>query len=150
MDGNARAKRVGKRFGFSMRNIQQTFVVPFDPDGAEDWQAGQDSLSAWLDAAHELFTERGLEPTLHDVLFLPVDEPFLLSATAAGPGFACSYAFETSRRKTLDGAKVAFADLSDILWERFRGRTHLVKNVFADPATLAQMYGDSAVRFFEA
>ena len=44
---------------------------------------------------------------------------------------------------------MAFTDLSDMLWERFGGRTHLVKNVFADPATLAQMYGESAVRFFE-
>ena len=149
MDGNARAKRVGKRFGFAMRNIQQTFVVPFDPasDGP-NWRAGQDRLVEWLDLAHGVFTERGLQPTLHDVLFLPADSPFLLSATAAGPGFAVSYAFETSRRSTLEGAKEAFTELSDLLWQRFRGRTHLVKNVFVREETLAEMYRESAQRFF--
>ena len=37
MDGNARAKRAGKWFGFKMRNIQQTFVVPFDETGGQGW-----------------------------------------------------------------------------------------------------------------
>ena len=38
---------------------------------------------------------------------------------------------KTSRRPTLLGAQQAFSDLSDILWEKFGGRVHLVKNVFA-------------------
>jgi decaprenylphospho-beta-D-ribofuranose 2-oxidase len=147
MDGNARAKRAGKTFGFSMRNIQQTFVVPFDPEGA-GWRAGHDSLVEWLDAAQRLLEERGLTPTLHDVLFLPGDEPFLMSSTAAGAGFAVSYAFETSRRETLRKVTEAFSDLADLLWEKFGGRVHLVKNVFASQRTLAEMYGDSARRFF--
>ncbi len=148
MDGNARAKRAGKRLGFSMRNIQQTFVVPFDPEGGADWQAGHDSLVRWLETAHALLEERGLTPTLHDVLFLPADEPFLLSSTAAGPGFAVSYAFETSRRSTLREVSEAFSDLADLLWKEFGGRVHLVKNVFASKETLAAMYADSAERFF--
>jgi decaprenylphospho-beta-D-ribofuranose 2-oxidase len=148
MDGNARAKRAGKRFGFSMRNVQQTFVVPFEKTGGEGWQAGHDALVDWLDTAQRLLDERGLSPTLHDVLFLPGDEPFVLSSTAAGPGFAVSYAFETSRRSTLRGAQEAFKDLADLLWERFGGRVHLVKNVYASQQTLAQMYGEGAERFF--
>ncbi len=31
MDGNARAKRIGKKLGFKMQNAQQTFVVPERP-----------------------------------------------------------------------------------------------------------------------
>jgi decaprenylphospho-beta-D-ribofuranose 2-oxidase len=148
MDGNARAKRIGKRLGFSMRNVQQTFVVPFDSAGGAGWQTGRDALVDWLDTAQGLLDERGLSPTLHDVLFLPGDEPFLLSSTAAGPGFAVSYAFETSRRSTIRRASQAFSDLADVLWERFGGRVHLVKNVFASKRTLAEMYGESAERFF--
>jgi decaprenylphospho-beta-D-ribofuranose 2-oxidase len=148
MDGNARAKRAGKRLGFRMRNIQQTFVVPFEPTRGAGWQAGQDALIEWLDAAQSLLGERGLRPTLLDVLFLPGDEPFLLSSTAAGGGFAVSYAFETSRRSTLRRASEAFGDLADQLWERFGGRVHLVKNVIASRRTLAEMYGESAERFF--
>ena len=148
MDGNARAKRAGKRLGFSMRNIQQTFVLPFDPTGEPGWQAGHDALVEWLDLAEGLLNERGLRPTLQDVLFLPGDEPFLLSSTAAGAGFAVSYAFETSRRSTLRSASEAFSDLADLLWERFGGRVHLVKNVMASKRMLAEMYGESAQRFF--
>jgi decaprenylphospho-beta-D-ribofuranose 2-oxidase len=147
MDGNARAKRAGKRLGFSMRNIQQTFVVPFHPDGEGGWQAGHDLLVEWLEVAQNLLEERGLRPTLHDVLFLPADEPFLLSSSASGAGFAVSYAFETSRRSTLREVQKAFSDLSDILWERFGGRVHLVKNVFASKRTLGEMYGEGAQRF---
>jgi decaprenylphospho-beta-D-ribofuranose 2-oxidase len=148
MDGNARAKRAGKRLGFSMKNVQQTFVVPFQADGGDDWQTGQDALVRWLDAAHSLMEERGLRPTLHDVLFLPADEPFLLSSSASGPGFAVSYAFETSNRRTLEKAQEAFVDLADVLWEQFGGRVHLVKNVFASRKTLREMYADGTERFF--
>jgi decaprenylphospho-beta-D-ribofuranose 2-oxidase len=148
MDGNARAKRAGKRLGFSMRNIQQTFVVPFDAAGGPGWRGGHDALVEWLDLAEGLLNERGLRPTLQDVLFLPGDEPFLLSSTAAGAGFAVSYAFETSRRSKLRSASEAFSDLADLLWERFGGRVHLVKNVRASKRTLAEMYGESAERFF--
>ena len=148
MDGNARAKRIGKRLGFAMRNVQQTFVVPFDPTSADARQAGRGVLVEWLDTAKKLMDERGLEPTLHDVLFLPGDEPFLLSSTAGGSGFACSYAFETSRQSTLSSASEAFSELADVLWERFDGKVHLVKNVYASTRTLAEMYGDGAERFF--
>ena len=148
MDGNVRAKRAGKWFGFKMRNIQQTFVVPFDERGRHGWAAGHDALVEWLERAQRLLDERGLTPTLLDVLFLPRDEPFMLSSTAGGPGFAVSYAFETSRRSTLRRAEEAFKDLADLLWEDFGGRVHLVKNVFASKQTLAKMYGEGAERFF--
>jgi FAD/FMN-containing dehydrogenase len=85
---------------------------------------------------------------LLDVLFLPADEPFLLSSTAAGPGFAVSYAFETSRESTLREVRQAFRAMADLLASRrFRGRVHLVKNVHASKQTLAEMYGESARRF---
>jgi decaprenylphospho-beta-D-ribofuranose 2-oxidase len=147
MDGNVRAKRAGKWFGFKMRNIQQTFVVPFDERGRHGWAAGHDALVEWLERAQRLLDERDLTPTLLDVLFLPRDEPFMLSSTAGGPGFAVSYAFETSRQSRLDGAREAFNELADLLWEDFGGRVHLVKNVCASQQTLAKMYGEGIGRF---
>lgn len=147
MDGNARAKRVGKKLGFSMRNAQQTFVVPSDV-GADGEQARGD-LVRWLEFAHRFLVERGLAPTLHDVLFLPADDLFLLSATAGLPGFAVSYAFETSNRRRLERIKAAFRELSDVLWSEYGGRVYLVKNVFASPQTLEQMYGANLTDFRE-
>jgi FAD/FMN-containing dehydrogenase len=101
----------------------------------------------WLDYAHELLLERKLTPTLTDVLFLPKDLPFLLSAGADLAGFAVSYAFETSNQVTLERAKEAFSELADALWNKFRGRVYLVKNVHAKQSTLAAMYGANAVEF---
>jgi decaprenylphospho-beta-D-ribofuranose 2-oxidase len=148
MDGNARAKRVAKRLGFTMRNVQQTFVVPSDPGAEGGWDRAKDDLVEWLDYAHKFLLERKLTPTLNDALFLPRDLPFPLSASVDLPGFAVSYAFETSNRATIERVKEAFVELADVLWERFHGRVYLVKNVFAKESTLAAMYGDHAVEFF--
>ena len=47
MDGNARAKHIGRGLGFAMRNVQQTFVVPFDPQkGAEEGGRARRARSA--------------------------------------------------------------------------------------------------------
>jgi decaprenylphospho-beta-D-ribofuranose 2-oxidase len=148
MDGNARAKRIGSHLGFSMRNCQQTFVVPSDPGAAGGWDQARDDLVEWLEHAHNRLSERGLTPTLNDALFLPEDGPFPLSASVDQPGFAVSYAFETSNRGRLERVQDAFRELADDLWEKFGGRVYLVKNVFARPETLAKMYGDHAVKFF--
>lgn len=147
MDGNARAKRIGKLLGFKMRDVQQTFIVPSDPGPEGGWDKARDDLVEWLEFAHGFLLERDLTPTLNDVLFVPRDLPFLLSASADLPGFVVSYAFETSNRRTLARAEAAFSDLSEVLWEKFHGRVYLVKNVFAKQETLAKMYGDHAVEF---
>ncbi len=149
MDGNVRAKRVGHRLGFAMRNIQQTFVVPLDSGQDAAGRTAEQRLVAWLEHAHSLLLERKLTPTMNDALFLPRDFSFALSATYDLPGFAVSYAFETSNRCTLDRAKEAFTDLADHLWQEFGGRVYLVKNVFARKETLWAMYGHHAEEFFE-
>jgi decaprenylphospho-beta-D-ribofuranose 2-oxidase len=148
MDGNARAKRIARRVGFKMRNVQQTFVVPSDPGAAGGWDQAKDDLLEWLGYAHEFLRERNLTPTLNDVLFLPRNLPFPLSVSADLPGFAVSYAFETSNGARIERVKEAFTELADVLWEKFGGRVYLVKNVFVKETTLAAMYGDHAVGFF--
>ena len=144
MDGNARAKRVGKVFGFKMMNAQQTFVVPADIEAGDE---AKDRLIRWLQHAHDYLVERDLAPTLHDVLFLPADDLFLLSATAGMPGFAVSYAFETSNKDRIDRVMEAFRELSDDLWRDYQGRVYLVKNVFASTETLERMYGRNLTDF---
>ncbi len=150
MDGNVRAKGIAKRFGVSLRMVQQTFVVPSDPGAAAGWDRAQNDLVEWLDYAHDLMLERGLTPTVHDVLFLPKDSPipFALSASAGLAGFAVSYAFAVSDEAEVERVKSAFSEMADVLWERFGGRVYLVKNVCAEQSTLAAMYGDNAIEFF--
>ena len=75
MDGNARAKRIGKKLGFKMQNAQQTFIVPSDPGAEGGWDRAADDLVEWLEFAHDFLLERDLTPTLNDVLFVPRDRP---------------------------------------------------------------------------
>ena len=147
MDGNVRAKEIGKRWRFKMQTIQQTFVVPFDPKSGK-WGDGREALSGWLRYAEGVFRRRKVAPTLWDVMFLPDDTLFRMSATTRRAGFAVSYAFETSSERRLARIKAAFVELSDHLWNTYKGRVYLVKNVHANETTLAEMYGQDAIEFF--
>jgi decaprenylphospho-beta-D-ribofuranose 2-oxidase len=151
MDGNARVRGAAKRFGINLDMIQQTFVVPSDPRAEGGWDRARDDLVEWLEYTHGFLLERGLTPTIHDVLFIPKDSPFpfLLSASADLPGFAVSYAFETSEKAELERIKGAFSEMAEVLREKFGGRVYLVKNVCAEQKTLAAMYGDHAAAFFD-
>jgi hypothetical protein len=156
MDGNALSKRIAARLGIHLETLQQTFVVPVDlgdraertPDEERAYLAGaREPLAKWLDHAQQVFEHHKLIPTFHDVLFLPRDLAFPLSATSRSAGFAVSYAFETRGRR-LDAVVPVFEKLADDLWRKHEGRVYLVKNVCAKPAVLREMYGDDAQRFF--
>jgi decaprenylphospho-beta-D-ribofuranose 2-oxidase len=151
MDGNSKCKAWGKAHGMKMPTVQQTFIVPFDPDAhfaseAEAEKARCDRLATWLDESHELLRAHKVRPSFSDVLFVRDTKRFGLSSNAGKAGFAVSYAFETSNEKTLARVEQAFAALADKLTdERFDGRVYLVKNVYASQATLRSMYGENAI-----
>jgi decaprenylphospho-beta-D-ribofuranose 2-oxidase len=150
MDGNVRAKRVAwKLFHVKLKTLQQTFVVPAHTESEKQWEQTRIRLVGWLEHAEKVLTENKLTPTLQDVLFLPRDERFPLSMTADRAGFAVTYAFETSNKRTLARARKTFESLADDLWAEYQGRVYLVKNVCASQATLAAMYGPNADKFFE-
>lgn len=149
MDGNYRAKDLATGLGFTFKTVQQTFVVPSDPGALGGWDKAKDDLVEWLEHAHERLLAVGARPTLQDVLYLPADDPFLLSATAGLAGFAVTYAFETSNEERIATIRAALTELADTLWDKFGGRVYLVKNVCARRETLAKMYGPNAVRMFE-
>jgi hypothetical protein len=104
---------------------------PSDPGTDEAWVEGGQRLADWLERTQAYFADRGLEPTLQDVLWLPRDLRFLMSATADLAGFAVSYAFETSDDEEIGRVKEAFSKLSHVLWNDYGGRVYLVKNVSA-------------------
>jgi decaprenylphospho-beta-D-ribofuranose 2-oxidase len=130
MDGNVKAKAWARAFGVGLKTLQQTFVVPVD------------RLAQWLRHARGVFSQLDVTPTLQDVLYLPQDLPFYLAATPNAPGFAVSYAFDTSDPREIGLVTQAFVELSDTLRRApYRGRVYLVKNVRANPATIKAMYG---------
>jgi FAD/FMN-containing dehydrogenase len=135
LDANVRARRWARPL--RLKTVQQTFVVPSDDDRLPDW----------LDHAQGVLDQRGLKPTLVDVLWLPEGLPFHLSPTSDMAGYAVSYAFETSRRREIARIREAFAALADTLLDDYGGRVYLAKNVSVSATTLAAMYGDHAERF---
>jgi decaprenylphospho-beta-D-ribofuranose 2-oxidase len=138
MDGNVRAKRVAQSMGFAQRAIQQTFIIPVHSD-QHAWETADQRLREFLAAAVAVFDEKGLEPTMMDVLYIPRDEHFLLSASTGMSGFAVSFAFETNDGERLRAIEQCFRTLSHACHET-GGRVYLVKNVRADAALLEQMY----------
>jgi decaprenylphospho-beta-D-ribofuranose 2-oxidase len=145
MDGNTRAKEIAATFGIELRAIQQTFVIPAVSDTVE-WSTARDRLVEFMDTAQKRFRVDRLVPTLFDVLFIPRDDRFLLSASAGLAGFAVSFAFETNDARVLALAQTALHDLSDVCG-RLEGRVHLVKNVNAAKATIAAMYAKTLPEF---
>ena len=127
MDANTNANRFARHFGFKLKTVQQTFVLPVDPTSA----SAETRLVDWLDHAQGVFDSKGLAPTLEDVLYLPQDLEFCLSPGARSPAFAVSYAFETNNKATLANAIETLSELADDLWDQFQGRVSLVKTVSA-------------------
>lgn len=134
MDGHVRAKETADRLGVPFRIMQQTFVVP---------SAERRLLGAFLARAIDRFHAEGLAIGLLDLLWLPADEPFCLSSSAAGAGYACTFTFEGPVATVR--ARRAFADLAEEVAD-IGGRVHLVKNVFASPETLARTYAGGLAR----
>jgi decaprenylphospho-beta-D-ribofuranose 2-oxidase len=145
MDGNTHAKEIAARFGIKLKAIQQTFVIPAKSDKV-DWPTARDRLVEFMETAQKRFRVDSLVPTLFDVLFIPRDDRFLLSASAGIDGFAVSFAFETNDERVLGLVRTALRDLADVCGS-LEGRVYLVKNVNADKATIATMYSKRLPEF---
>jgi decaprenylphospho-beta-D-ribofuranose 2-oxidase len=148
MDGNARAKRIARRFGIRLKNLQETFIIPTHFDADDGVRRARQDLVDWLRLAQRVFEEHGIAPTFQDVLWLPRDLSFPLSATAESAGFAASYSFETNDGRRLQTAEDALAQLAHELTTRWGGSVYLVKNVCAARKDLEAMYGARAETFF--
>jgi FAD/FMN-containing dehydrogenase len=126
MEGHLRAKRAADRLGLPFEVMQQTFVVPEAADLARFLATGLARLRA-----------DGIPLALLDVLWLPEDEPFCLSSSRGLAGYAVTFSFEgpfsvPHLRKALEALSKEVLAIG--------GRTHLGKNVCADPEDLAAMY----------
>ena len=147
MDGTVRAKRIAQSLGFtcsdpSSRRSSSPCTPPtiLSRPPTTGWPAS-------LETADELFVQEALEPTLMDVLYIPHDEHFLLSASTGMSGFAVSFAFETNDVARIARIEACFRKLSDSCL-RVGGRVYLVKNVRAPAETLAAMFADTLPAFF--
>jgi decaprenylphospho-beta-D-ribofuranose 2-oxidase len=137
MDGNVRAKALGKKLGMRFRAIQQTFVIPLD----------EARLNDFISACVRTMKEAGTPPAMIDALCLPEDEGFLLSSTRALPGYAVSIAFESLNDEKIARVTRCLEELSNICGA-MGGRVHLTKNVLARPDDVRAMYAGVLESFF--
>jgi decaprenylphospho-beta-D-ribofuranose 2-oxidase len=136
-DGNRRLRRILHWLEVPSRILQQTFVIPWDPENAQD-----ERLSSFLQAADAHLDGKGLTPALVDVLYVGRDEhEFYLSSSQGLDGFAVTFTFERLFR-SIQREETAMVELSKLCQEH-GGRVHLVKNVHADAELIRQMYGSN-------
>lgn len=133
MDGHLRAAQAARRLGVPFGVAQQTVVIPRGDD-----------LGAFLREATSKLTAAGLEPSLVDVLWLPADEPFDLSSTRDGDGYACTFSFEGPFDP--GALRRALAALA-VDAEAVGGRVHLVKNVCAPGDAIERTYAPGLARY---
>jgi decaprenylphospho-beta-D-ribofuranose 2-oxidase len=138
MDGTVRAKEIATSLGFKWKSIQQTFIIPAQSD-VHEWETADQRLLDFLNACDARFQAANVEATMMDVLFIPRDDNFLMSASNGMAGFAVSFAFETNSDARLKTIVQCFEELSDTCLQA-GGRVYLVKNVRAPPPILLQMY----------
>ena len=139
MDGTVRAKEIATSLGFAWKSIQQTFIIPAHSD-VHEWETADERLLEFLMACDARFQAAEVEATMMDVLFIPRDDNFLMSASNGMAGFAVSFAFETNSETRLATIVKCFEELSETCFSA-GGRVYLVKNVRARKTTLAKMYG---------
>jgi decaprenylphospho-beta-D-ribofuranose 2-oxidase len=146
MDGTVRAKDIAQSLGFTQRAIQQTFIIPVRSDRHAS-ETADERLLSFVTKCDARFKAARVEPTLMDVLYIPKDEHFLLSASTGMSGFAVSFAFETSNQERIKRIEQCFIELAEECYDA-GGRVHLVKNVRVRPETLARMYKGTLPAFF--
>ena len=137
MDGNVRAKKLGRKLGMPFRAVQQTFVIP----------ASEQNLNYFLSETLRLLRDANMPPAMIDALHLPTDEKFLLSSTNGLSGYAVSMAFEALNPSKHERIKGAMEQLTALCLE-LKGKVHLTKNVLSKPEHVQEMYMDSLPEFF--
>jgi FAD/FMN-containing dehydrogenase len=139
MDGNARTKRAAEAMGLSFRTLQETYLVP-----------KHEQLMPFILEARNMTREAGLELALVDIIHLHRDEPFHLSSTREGGGFAVTFTFEgLDSVKQTGRARELFVDLATRS-VALGGRVHLTKNVFARPGEVSRMYKEGLTHMIAA
>jgi decaprenylphospho-beta-D-ribofuranose 2-oxidase len=130
-DGNRWVRGFLQLLGCPARILQQTFMIPFDEQGAR--------LEEFLTRSAAHLSWMNIDPALIDILYVPADgRPFALSSTRQFSAFAVTFTFERLFR-ALRRERVALKRMSR-LCSRTGGHLHLVKNVVARPVDTSAWY----------
>ncbi len=117
-------------FGYRAKIFQNSYFIPLRGN----------HLTRFTQSALQSMPEHGLTTAMFDIMFIPKDEPFLLSPSKDEAGFYVNITFMDFVRR--EAVEAYYAPLNDQCVE-MGGKMNLAKNAFIAPARLEAMYRGS-------
>ena len=123
-----------KEVGYEPLLYQNSYFIPF----------GDEKVTLFTKTVYRLLHEYGLKTFMFDVMYLPRDEPFVLSCSRFSEGFYVNMTFMEKTNK--EGLKQFYAKLNRLAL-KLGGRMNLSKNCYVDIEILAQMHAPEMTEF---
>ena len=122
--------RLLNRLGYRAKLLQNSYFIPLKGD----------NVTRFNKQAVELMLRFKLSFAMYDILYVPRDEPFLLSASKDDEGFYINTTFLDS---AIEADVMAYYAELNKLCVQLDGKINLVKNAFIEPSALEKMYEGS-------
>ncbi len=115
-------------FGYKPKLYQNSYFIPLE----------KDNVTIFTKKTCELLLKYKLHFAMFDIMYIPKDEPFVLSVSRDHAGF---YINTTFFDKTNVANLMAFYGELNELCFKMNGKMNLVKNLFIDTQLLEKMHG---------
>ncbi len=114
-------------FGYKPKLYQNSYFIPLEGN----------KVTTFTQKVCDLLLKYGLRFGMFDIMYIPKDEPFVLSASRDIDGFYINTTFfDTINEKNL---MAFYQELNELCFE-MKGKMNLVKNLFIEPALIEKMY----------
>ncbi len=128
--------RLFRPFGYKTHLYQMTHFIPM----------GKDQVTVFTKKVYELLAKYKLHFCMFDVMYIPKDEPFVLSTSRYTDGFYVNTTFmDYVKRDTL----MAFYDELNELCYAMGGKIYLAKNCFIKSSLLEKMHQKEIEEFVQ-
>ena len=123
-------------FGYKTHLYQMTHFIP----------AGEEKVTEFTKKVYELLDKYQLRFCMFDVMYVPKDEPFVLSASRYTDGFYVNTTFMDYVKK--DVLMSFYEELNDLCY-RMKGKIYLAKNCFCKDGLLEDMHREEMEEFVQ-
>lgn len=128
------ASKLLRPLGYKTHLYQMTHFIPY----------GDDKVTTFTKKVYELLDKYKLKYCMFDVMYIPKDEPFVLSASRYGDGFYVNTTFmDYVKKDTL----MAFYGELNLLCSAMKGKIYLAKNCFIKSELLEEMHREEIEEF---
>lgn len=123
-------------FGYKTHLYQMTHFIPF----------GGNKVTVFTKKVYELLDKYKLKYCMFDVMYIPKDEPFVLSASRYSDGFYVNTTFmDYVKKETL----MSFYKELNLLCYEMKGKIYLAKNCFIESELLEKMHRTEIEEFVQ-